>query len=96
VLTSNRTASAAEHFTYNLKMLKRATLVGETTRGATHAAVFYRIDDHFGMGIYEVKPINPYSTRDWEGTGIEPDVKVNAADALEAAVKLAESKLQNK
>src|SRR6201985_3330105 len=31
VLTSGRTASAAEHFSYDLKMLKRATLVGERT-----------------------------------------------------------------
>jgi hypothetical protein len=48
------------------------------------------------MGIYEVKPINPYSKSDWEGTGIEPDVKVKAPDALDTAVKLAESKLQKR
>ena len=27
----------AEQFSYDLKMLKRATLVGETTRGGAHA-----------------------------------------------------------
>jgi hypothetical protein len=32
----------------------------------------------------------------WEGTGVEPDVKVKAADALETAVKLTESSLQKK
>jgi C-terminal processing protease CtpA/Prc len=31
-----------------------------------------------------------------QGTGVEPDVKVNAATALETALKLAESKLQKK
>jgi C-terminal processing protease CtpA/Prc len=31
VLTSSRTFSGAEEFTYNLKHLKRATIVGETT-----------------------------------------------------------------
>lgn len=31
ILTSSRTYSAAEQFSYDLKMLKRATLVGETT-----------------------------------------------------------------
>jgi Peptidase family S41/N-terminal domain of Peptidase_S41 in eukaryotic IRBP len=92
LLTSARTASGAEQFAYNLKMLKRATLVGDTTRGSAHSGVFHRIDEHFGMGIPEVRPINPFSSRDWEGTGVEADVRVEAADALERATKLAESK----
>ena len=96
VLTSASTWSGAEQFSYDLKMLGRATLVGETTRGAAHAGVFHRIDDHFGVGIPEVKPVNPFGEADWEGTGVEPDVKVKAADALETAKKLAESRLQNK
>ena len=92
VLTSARTCSGAEHFSYDLKMLKRATLVGETTGGATDVGAFYRIDDHFGMGIRETRAINPYSEPDWAVTGVEPDVKVKAADALETAEKLARSK----
>jgi hypothetical protein len=96
VLTSSRTFSGAEQFCYDLKMLKRITLVGETTGGGAHSGVWYRIDDHFGMGIPETKPINPYATPDWEGTGVEPDVKVKAADALAAAEKLARSKQPKK
>jgi len=96
VLTSARTFSGAEHFSYNLKMLKRATLVGETTGGATDVGIFHRIDDHFGMGIREARSINPYSEPDWAVTGVVPDVKVKAADALETAEKLAEHKLKKK
>jgi hypothetical protein len=96
ILTSARTFSGAEQFCYDLKMLKRATLIGETTGGGAHSGVFHRIDDHFGMGIPETKPINPYSKTDWAETGVEPDVKVKAADALETAVKLARSRLQKK
>jgi C-terminal processing protease CtpA/Prc len=96
VLTSASTWSGAEQFSYDLKMLKRATLVGETTRGGAHAGVFHRIDDHFGMGIPEEKAINPFGKADWEGVGVEPDVKVKAGDALETAEKLAESKLLEK
>src|SRR6267143_1716539 len=96
VLTSVLTISAAEQFFYDLKMLKRVTLVGETTRGSAHAGVFHRIDDYFGMGIPEARAINPYSKNDWEGTGVEPDVKVKAAVALETAEKLAESKLRKR
>jgi C-terminal processing protease CtpA/Prc len=95
-LTSARTFSGAEQFCYDLKMLKRATLVGETTGGAAHSGVFHRIDDHFGMGIPETKPINPFGKPDWAETGVEPDIKVKAADALETAKKLAESKLRKK
>jgi Peptidase family S41 len=96
VLTSSTTWSGAEQFCYNLKMLKRATLVGETTAGGAHAGVFHRIDDHFGVGIPQVKSINPFGNADWEGVGVEPDVKVKAANALETAVKIAEAKLQKK
>ena len=77
-------------------MLKRATLVGETTRGGTHAGVFHRIDDHFGIGIPEEKPINPFGKDDWEGVGVPPDVDVKAADALETAVKLVETRAEKK
>jgi hypothetical protein len=91
VLTSGRTISGAEQFSYNLKMLKRATLIGETTAGHAHIGTFYRLDDHFGMGIPETKPINPYGKVDWEGIGVEPDVKINSADALETAERLAQS-----
>lgn len=71
-------------------MLKRATLIGETTGGATDVGAFHRIDNQFGIGIREAKAINPYSEPDWAVTGIRPNVKVNAGDALETAQKLAE------
>jgi C-terminal processing protease CtpA/Prc len=77
-------------------MLKRATLVGETTGGAAHSGVWHRIDDHFGMLIPETKPINPFSEADWAETGVEPDVRVEAADALETAKKLVLRRLQKK
>jgi C-terminal processing protease CtpA/Prc len=89
VLTSPRTYSAAEHFSYNLKMLHRATLLGETTGGATDVGVFHRIDDHFGIGIRESRVRNPYPAPDWAVNGVSPNVRVPAADALETAEKLA-------
>jgi Peptidase family S41/N-terminal domain of Peptidase_S41 in eukaryotic IRBP len=94
VLTSNSTFSAAEGFSYDLKMLKRATLVGETTSGRGHMGMGHRIDDHFTIRVPGVKVINPISNTNWEGTGVEPDVKVRSAEALKTAQKLAEKKLQ--
>ena len=94
ILTSSITLSGAEQFTYNLKMLKRATVIGEATGGSAHIGIFHRIDAHYGIGIPETRVINPYSDYDWEGVGVEPDVKVKAADALATAENLAEQRLQ--
>jgi hypothetical protein len=93
ILISRATYSAAEHFSYDLKMLKRATLVGETTGGAAHSGVFHRLDDHFGIGIPEADPINPFGKSDWAVVGVAPDVRVSAADALATARKLVAAKL---
>jgi C-terminal processing protease CtpA/Prc len=93
VLTSKQTFSGAEEFTYNLKNLGRATIVGETTGGGAHPVSGHRIDDHFMIGVPFAKAVNPVSKTNWEGTGVEPDVKVSAADALATAQKLAAEKL---
>jgi hypothetical protein len=89
VLTSKRTFSAAEDFCYVLKNLNRATLIGETTGGGAHPVDVKRIDDHFSVIVPTGRSISPITKTDWEGTGIEPDVKVAAAEALDVAQKLA-------
>jgi hypothetical protein len=94
VLTSSATFSGAEEFCYDLKNLKRATLIGETTGGGAHPAGSHRIDDHFVFRVPDARPINPISKTDWEGTGVTPDVKVDAGDALKTAEALAARKLR--
>jgi len=96
VLTSKQTFSGAEEFSYNLKNLKRATLIGETTGGGAHPVSGHRIDAHFMIGVPFARAINPISKTNWEGTGVEPDVKVPAPDALATAQKLASEKLASK
>lgn len=96
VLTSKNTFSGGEEFTYNLKTLKRATIVGETTGGGAHPVRGHRITEHFGIGVPFARAINPVTQTNWEGTGVEPDVKVAAADALTTAQKLAAEKLAAK
>jgi hypothetical protein len=96
VLTSKETFSGGEEFCYNLKNLKRATIIGETTGGGAHPVSGHRIDDHFMIGVPFARAINPISKTNWEGTGVEPDVKVPAADALATAQKLAAEKLVSK
>jgi hypothetical protein len=93
VLTSHQTFSGGEEFTFDLKTQKRATIVGETTGGGAHPVQGLPAGDHFTVGVPFGRPINPVTKGDWEGTGIEPDVKASAADALTTAEKLAADKL---
>lgn len=85
ILTSKRTFSAAEEFTYNLKNLKRATIVGETTGGGAHPGGGFRINEHFGMFVPTGRAINPITKTNWEGTGVTPDIDVPADQALVVA-----------
>jgi len=96
VLTSKRTFSGAEEFSYNLKNLKRATLIGETTGGGAHPVDGHRIDDHFMIVVPIARAINPVSKTNWEGIGVIPDVPAEASAALDVAVKLATTKVQSK
>ena len=92
ILTASSTISAAEQFTYDLKMLKRARVIGEVTAGGAHAGVWHRIDDHYGVAIPENRAVNPYGQADWEATGIQPDIKVPAGAAPETALREAQSR----
>lgn len=85
VLTSNRTFSAAEEFTYNLKNLKRATIIGEVTGGGAHPGGTRAATDRFTVWVPTGRAINPITNTNWEGTGVEPDIKTKAEDALETA-----------
>jgi hypothetical protein len=95
VLTSKRTFSGAEEFSYNLKNLKRATIVGEATAGGANLVSQHRIDDHFMIAVPHAEAVNPISGTNWEGTGVEPDVKVPADQALDVAEKMAAQQLRN-
>jgi hypothetical protein len=96
VLTSKRTFSGAEEFAYNLKNLKRATIIGETTGGGAHPVSGHRIHDHFGIGVPDARAINPITKTNWEGTGVEPDIKVPASEALEVAKKMAADQIKKR
>lgn len=89
ILTSQRTFSAAEEFTYNLQQLKRAVVVGETTRGGAHAGLRYPISAHFEAFIPNMRAINPISGTNWEGVGVQPDLPAAQEEALDIAYERA-------
>ena len=89
VLTSKRTFSGAEEFANNLKVLKRATIVGETTGGGANPGGVQALGERFEIFVPTGRAINPVTKTNWEGTGVEPDVAVPADQALDTARELA-------
>jgi hypothetical protein len=93
VLTSAKTFSGAEEFGYNLKNLKRATLVGERTGGGAHPGAVRGLNDRFSMFVPTGRAVSPVTGTNWEGTGVVPDVEVPADEALDRALRLAREAL---
>jgi C-terminal processing protease CtpA/Prc len=83
VLMSSRTASGAEGFVRNLKRLKRATLIGETTAGATMPGMSHRVNEHFSIWISTGRA--PGASVANENKGTAPDIAVAPEKALNAA-----------
>ncbi len=89
VVTSNYTFSGAEEFAYNLKNLKRATIVGETTGGGAHPVMPVTLAGRMNASMPFARAINPITNTNWEGVGVKPHVETAAGEALEKAIALA-------
>ena len=89
VLVSNRTASAAEHFALALKSTGRATLIGEATAGANHFGGPTALNDHFYVWMPIGRTYDIKSGKDWEGSGVAPDVEADPKQALVLALEKA-------
>src|SRR5262249_48951462 len=85
LLTSRQTFSGAEAFAYALKNRKRATVVGETTRGGAHYADGFLIQGIFGLAVPTAEAIDPLTGANWEGTGVVPDIAVPEDVACQVA-----------
>lgn len=93
VLTSKRTFSGGEEFTYNIKNLKRGTIIGETTGGGAHPVNSIKVSDHFEIGVPMARAISPITKTNWEGTGVAPDISLPAPEAFDHAYVLALEKV---
>ena len=88
ILTSKRTGSAAEGFSYHMKHLDRATLVGTKTYGAANPGGFYNLDKDLQIFISNGRPVNPITKANWEGVGVTPQVQVPEEQALNKAINM--------
>jgi len=86
ILTGPNTFSASESFAYDMQSRKRATLIGEPTKGGAHSVGLFGIDDQFEFYVSTERSISPVTGGNWEGTGVIPDIRVPAAAALDTAL----------
>ena len=87
ILVNRKTASAAEAFAFVLQQNKRAKIVGERTAGAAYMNSWYAVDDENFVSVSTAAPSIPGKNISWELSGVQPDIKVKKADALEVAVR---------
>jgi hypothetical protein len=87
VLTNGHTGSTCEPIVYALKKTKRAVIIGEKTYGGMLAACPFDIAGKYSIML----PIADFYTFDGvrlDRVGVNPDVEVKSADALNKALEL--------
>ncbi|MFD1330851.1 S41 family peptidase [Methylopila musalis] len=93
VLVGPKTYSAGEEFAYDLQALRRATVVGATTRGGANPGGLTEL----GADLFVVVPTgraeNPVTRGNWEGVGVRPDVETAPETAKDVATALALARL---
>lgn len=82
LLTSSVTGSAAEHFSLAMKISKRGTLVGVATGGANHFGGINDLGGGFNVFMPVGRTYDPATGKDWETTGVAPDIEVAPEQAL--------------
>lgn len=92
VLTSKDTFSGGEEFAYDVQALRRGILIGEVTGGGANPTRFVDLGHDVAATIPFGRAENPITKGNWEGRGVQPDLRVPARDALATALKRAGAK----
>ncbi|CAM2744050.1 S41 family peptidase [Janthinobacterium lividum] len=89
ILTGSTSFSSAEWFSYAMKKLGRATLIGERTAGGAHPVARKPLNDDFFLQVPIGQIQDPVDHGDFEGAGVQPDIPSPSIRALPLAHKLA-------
>ncbi len=84
-LTGPKTFSGGESFAYDLQALGRVTIIGEPTGGGAHPRRVLSLTEHIELSLPTARPVNPITGGNWEGVGVQPDIRVPVHDALAVA-----------
>jgi C-terminal processing protease CtpA/Prc len=93
VLTSSTTFSGGEALAYDLQAHGRAVVLGETTRGGAHPSIMVPLTEQIELRIPVARTISAATGSNWEGIGVQPDIALPAADALDVARLVALDKI---
>jgi len=93
ILTSSFLTNAGELFSYTLKHLKKAVIVGEETMGIAYLLQKLKINDYISLNIPIAIQVHPKTQTNWEHTGVIPDVYIAADLALDTAHQMAKEYL---
>ncbi|HEV7781319.1 MAG TPA: S41 family peptidase [Chitinophagaceae bacterium] len=82
ILTGGRTFSAAEGLAYILQHIKKAIVIGDTTKGGAHLTRSFSLGKGFVGFIPFTREENAVTGTDWEGTGVIPDIATEEINSL--------------
>jgi len=85
ILTSGRSASAAEAFAFTLQSAGRGKTVGTATSGAGYNNMTFPLTGQTAISISIGAAFYPATGKRWEGTGVLPDIRVPEEEALTVA-----------
>ena len=83
ILTDGYTFSAAEGLAYDLQALKKAVIAGTPSAGGAHAVEIHTIMDSFTLFIPVAFSKNPVTGTNFQGRGVQPDIKVSGETAIQ-------------
>ena len=89
ILQSEQLVSAGEFFSYTLQQLGRAVVIGETSAGLAHYTGAAQVNHWLFVRIPLLRPVNPVTGTNFEGVGVEPNIRVSAEMALYTALRVA-------
>ena len=93
ILTSSFVTSAAEFFSYTLKHLNKAVIIGEQTMGVANWSQEITVNDWLMIKLPVAIPVSPITQSNWEGDGVVPDYETDADASFTLAYKLAKASI---
>jgi C-terminal processing protease CtpA/Prc len=94
LLVSGQTFSAAESFSFGLRVNGRVTIVGERTGGGGHFGGLQPLAEGFSIWLPRGRTYDPRTGKGWEASGLKPDIEVEYGRALSLAHEHARAKVR--
>ena len=89
ILVNSSTGSAAEGLAFYLQQSGRATVIGEPSAGAGHGVAFFSVAPGVVAGVSITRVWYPPTGKEWERTGVIPNVATSSDVALDTAIAMA-------